>query len=149
MQFQEIQALIEQFDRSGLSEFALEDGSFSLALKKASMTTHSAPVEATTVPIVPTVSTVEPVAAPAPVAGALEIAAPLVGVAYLKPAPDKPDFVTVGSHVSEGDVVCIVEAMKIMNEITSPYTGTVTEILIEDEDVVSYNQPLFKIAEDN
>ena len=73
------------------------------------------------------------------------ITAPLVGTFYASAAPDKPPFVTVGSQVKEGDVVCIIEAMKVMNEVISPYNGTVQKILVENEEVVGYGQPLFLI----
>lgn len=94
-------------------------------------------------------------AAPAPAAAASAavsdsagnaIKSPMVGVFYAAPAPDRPPFVNVGDTVSKGDVVCIIEAMKIMNEITADKSGTITEILVENGDVVEYDQPLFKIG---
>lgn len=76
-----------------------------------------------------------------------DIKSPIVGVAYLKPSPQDEDFVKVGTSVSKGQVVCIVETMKIMNEITSPYDGVIEEICIQNEQVVEYDQPLFVIKE--
>lgn len=70
----------------------------------------------------------------------------MVGVFYSAPAPDRPPFVSVGDTVNKGDVICIIEAMKIMNEITADESGTITEILVENGDVVEYDQPLFKIG---
>lgn len=73
------------------------------------------------------------------------VLSPLVGVAYLQPKPDADAFVKIGDTVKKGDVLCIVEAMKLMNDIVSPFDGVITEILIENEMVVEFNQPLFKI----
>lgn len=70
---------------------------------------------------------------------------PIVGVVYLSSAPEKPAFKKVGDKVAVGETLCIVEAMKLMNEITSDLAGTVTEILVENEEVVEYGQPLFRI----
>ena len=73
------------------------------------------------------------------------VESPMVGVVYLKPHPDEEPYVKVGEHVEQGDVICIVEAMKLMNEIQAPHSGIVTEILVENEAVVEYNQPLIRI----
>jgi len=73
------------------------------------------------------------------------IRSPLVGSVYLQPKPDDKPFVEVGSHVSPGDVVCIVEAMKMMTEVKSTQAGVITEILVENEDLVDYERPLFKV----
>ncbi|WP_407390340.1 acetyl-CoA carboxylase biotin carboxyl carrier protein [Carnobacterium jeotgali] len=77
--------------------------------------------------------------------GAL-VHSPIVGVIYTSPSPDQPAFKKVGDKVTVGETLCIVEAMKLMNEIKSEIDGTITEILIEDEQVVEFNQPLFRIA---
>ncbi|MFK8242887.1 MULTISPECIES: acetyl-CoA carboxylase biotin carboxyl carrier protein [unclassified Facklamia] len=73
------------------------------------------------------------------------VLSPLVGIAYLQPKPDAETFVKIGDTVKKGQVLCIVEAMKLMNDIVSPFDGIVSEILIENETVVEFNQPLFKI----
>ncbi len=73
------------------------------------------------------------------------IRSPMVGVFYSAPSPDKPAFVSVGDKVEKGQVVCIIEAMKIMNEITADKSGTVCEILVDNGDVVEFDQPLFKL----
>lgn len=73
------------------------------------------------------------------------VVAPMVGVVYLQPNPDADLYVSVGDRVEQGDVICIVEAMKIMNEIQAPRGGVVTEILVENEEVVEYEQPLIRI----
>ena len=85
-------------------------------------------------------------ASSAPAASGNAIKSPMVGVFYAAPAPDRPPFVSVGDTVNKGDVVCIIEAMKIMNEITADKSGTITEILVENGDVVEFDQPLFNIG---
>ncbi len=74
------------------------------------------------------------------------VKAPIVGTFYQSSSPEKPPLVKVGDKVKEGDLLCIIEAMKIMNEIKSPYTGEVAEILVGNEDMVEYDQPLFRIV---
>jgi len=73
------------------------------------------------------------------------VPAPMVGVAYLQPDPDEDQYVKVGDRVKQGDVICLIEAMKLMNEIQAPRDGVVTEILVDNEEVVEYNQPLIRI----
>ncbi|MFL0195099.1 acetyl-CoA carboxylase biotin carboxyl carrier protein [Clostridium sp. WILCCON 0269] len=74
-----------------------------------------------------------------------EILSPIVGTFYSSPNPDKPAFISVGSKVKKGDVLCIIEAMKLMNEIQSEVDGEITEILVENEQMVEYGEPIFKI----
>ena len=74
------------------------------------------------------------------------VKAPIVGTFYQSSGPDKPPFVKVGDKVKEGDLLCIIEAMKIMNEIKSPYSGEIVEILVSNDNMVEYNQPLFRIV---
>lgn len=164
MEFQEIQALLDQFDQSSLTEFDLKDGAFGLYFNKNQ---ECRPVVAGTneaanvAPVVPQGASTTPVkhevkslaneslsqATPVAEAEGTEIVSPVVGVVYLKPAPDKPDFKKVGDRVEKGEVVCIVEAMKVMNEITADIAGEITAILVENEQVVEYNQGLFKVKE--
>jgi acetyl-CoA carboxylase biotin carboxyl carrier protein len=112
---------------------------------------HAAPAAPLAAPFAP--------AAPAPVAAAaapkgepvsklLEIKSPMVGTFYTKPEPGAEPYVHVGSKVAKGQVLCIVEAMKIMNQIESEFTGTVTAILVENASPVAYGQPLFLITVD-
>lgn len=76
------------------------------------------------------------------------VKSPMVGTFYGSPSPDKDAFVKIGDHVNENSVLCIIEAMKLMNEIESEVSGTIKEVLIKDGDMVEYGQPLFKIKED-
>jgi acetyl-CoA carboxylase biotin carboxyl carrier protein len=91
-------------------------------------------------------------AAPAPAAAPAStnktVLSPIVGTFYRAPAPDADAFVKVGDHVSVGQTLCIVEAMKLMNEIESDVSGTVVRILVENQNPVEYNQPLFEIKPD-
>ncbi len=73
------------------------------------------------------------------------VKSPIVGTFYAAPGSDKPSFVKIGDKVKEGDILCIVEAMKIMNEIPSPYTGEIAEIYVSNEELVEYGQSLFRI----
>ncbi len=74
------------------------------------------------------------------------VLSPIVGTFYSSSSPSKPAYVKVGDKVKAGDVLCIIEAMKVMNEITCQYSGEIVEILVENEDMVEYNQPLFRIV---
>ena len=104
----------------------------------------SAQVEA---PVEVPVATAEPVAEEAVETAGEVVESPMVGVVYLQPGPDKDPYVKVGDRVEQGDTVCIVEAMKLMNEIQAPKSGIVTEILVDNEEVVEYAQPLIRMDE--
>ncbi len=75
------------------------------------------------------------------------VKSPMVGVAYLQGNPDEKPYVKVGDQIEQGDIICVIEAMKLMNEIQAPHSGTVTEILIGNEEVVEFNQGLIRIKE--
>ncbi len=143
MQLEEVKALLTQFDQSTLTEFDLREGSFELYMNKNT----SVAANGVSVPV-ETVSVVEETPTNTPTANEKteEITSPIVGIVYLQPAPDKENFVKVGDTVKTGDVVCIVEAMKLMNEITATVDGVITEILVNNEDVVEFGQPLFRVA---
>lgn len=102
---------------------------------------------------VPTVPVVVPGAAvsadaPAEEPGLVSVTSPMVGAFYTSPAENQPPYVSVNDKVCKGDVVCIIESMKLMNEITSDYDGVVTEICVENQQVVDYGQVLFKIRKE-
>lgn len=159
MEQKELIELLNLVGQSNLMEFHLKDGTFELYLNKntsskgqiAVAPTTQTVVEAAPVVVAPEMTqnvATAPVVevAPAVVAGT-DIVSPLVGVAYLQPAPDKPNFKQVGDKVTKGEVVCIVEAMKVMNEITSDVTGEIVAVLVENEQIVEFNQPLFRVKE--
>ena len=89
---------------------------------------------------------VEAPAAPAPEAAGKEVPAPMVGVVYLQANPDADPYVQVGDSVKKGQVLCLIEAMKLMNEIVAPQDGVVSAILVENENIVEYGQALFRIS---
>ncbi|MBO0424041.1 acetyl-CoA carboxylase, biotin carboxyl carrier protein [Enterococcus plantarum] len=162
MNINEVKELLTQFDQSTLTEFDLKEGSFGLYMNKNKVTQKSSSdetkqatnnnatnqetteVASQTIEVKETVN--ETVKVEVKPENSEEIISPIVGVVYLKPAPDKENFKQVGDSVKKGDVVCIVEAMKLMNEITATVDGVITEVLIKNEDVVEFNQPLFRVA---
>lgn len=164
MEIQEIKDLLAQFDESSLTEFDLKDGSFGLYFNK-NQECHNSGTSQSVAPqvVVKEATTETPNVAPVakktlsneslPASEAVQedtgtkIVSPVVGIVYLKPAPDQANFKKVGDRVEKGDVVCIVEAMKVMNEITADVTGEITAVLVENEQVVEFNQTLFTVKE--
>lgn len=158
MNISEIKELMAQFDSSSLREFSYRNASDELHFSKNTL----APAEKAVDPILEVPLT--PIEAqPASVNSApvevevntevnTEVVAegdlvesPLVGVAYLAPAPDKPNFVSVGDTVKKGQTLLIIEAMKVMNEVPAPKDGVVTEVLVENEEVVEFGKGLVRI----
>ncbi|KRL87933.1 Acetyl-CoA carboxylase, biotin carboxyl carrier protein [Limosilactobacillus ingluviei DSM 15946] len=144
MELTAVQKLMEQFEDSTARELELTDGDFHLRLSKNRTAKASpAPVEATPSPAP---------AAPAPTSAAPQAAevaqtikAPLVGTVYLQPKPGAKPYLQVGQQVNAGDVVCVIEAMKMMTEVKSQVAGTVKAVLVEDEQLVEVDQPLFTV----
>ncbi len=138
------------FSDLSLTELTLRDGDFELTLKKEAPVVAASPIAAPQ----PIASSAIPTSAPVPAAesnhsalvNCKEIKSPLVGVLYLASAPGAKPFVSVGDQVSKGDVLCIVEAMKMMNELTADCDGTVLDICADNEALVEYGQVLFKIG---
>ncbi|EOS7906533.1 acetyl-CoA carboxylase biotin carboxyl carrier protein [Enterococcus hirae] len=161
MNINEIKELVSQFDQSTLTEFDLREGQFELYMNKnessrgmgtmAPMPVATEAPRDTVVPQTPIQQTPVSEAPQASVEASQEsfegvkVKSPIVGIVYLQPAPDKPQFKSVGDSVKKGEVICIIEAMKLMNEITSEVDGKIVEILVENEAVVEYDQPLFRI----
>lgn len=136
---EEIRALIELFEASSLSELSLQREGSQLILKRK--LDNFAPIEAQT-PSRPTApASQEPTSQPA----GYEVKSPLVGTFYLRPSPEEPAYVEIGSEVKVGDTLCIVEAMKVMNEIKADCGGIIRNIAIEDGHVVEYGQALMII----
>jgi acetyl-CoA carboxylase biotin carboxyl carrier protein len=153
VELQEIRKIVELMNEHGLTHFDLTKKDFHLKLKKgadmddlrgllACLPTASAPALAA--PATNAV-TAAPAAAAAPAAEGTEITSPMVGTFYRKPAPDAPDFVAVGSAVSIGQTICIIEAMKVMNEIKAEKAGTICALVAEDSTPVQYGDVLFRI----
>lgn len=139
-----IEKLAEIIADKGLTEISLEDGNQAITLRKELYTTT---VQAPQV--VPTVAPQSVPAAAEPVKAEVKkgqaITSPMVGTFYKAPSPDAKPFVEVGQSISKGDVVCIVEAMKLMNEIESEFSGKVVEICVEDGQPVEFGQVLMYV----
>ena len=158
MNINEIKDLMAQFDQSSLREFSYKNQSDELTFSKnessaavaATPAVSAAPVQPASVPVTETIPQAAPTAAPevAPEVPAAEgdvVESPLVGVAYLAAGPDKPAFVTVGDQVKKGQTLMIIEAMKVMNEVPAPKDGVVTEILVQNEEMVEFGKGLVRI----
>ena len=142
MDIRKIKKLIEMLQESDLNEIEIKEGEDSVRISRGStksIEVQSAPVESNKVDILSGNNDA------AENSSGSSIKSPIVGTFYRKPAPDKPPFIDIGSHVNAGDVVCIVEAMKMMNEIKSEYTGQVTAINVEDGAPVEFDQSLIII----
>lgn len=159
MKHEEIKDLISQIDSSTIQEFSFQTQADSLYISKIkerqTQTEHTASTSANqqattnaeaTPPAVAQETKSKETIAPATSAGKT-IDSPLVGVVYLAKNPDQPAFKKVGDSVEAGETVCIVEAMKVMNEIPADISGTVVNVLVEDGQVVEFGQPLFEISE--
>jgi acetyl-CoA carboxylase biotin carboxyl carrier protein len=155
MDIRDIQNLIKFVAKSGASEVKLEMEDIKITIKTGTEKTETtilqqAPMAMQQVPVAAPVSTSN--AAPAPAEPAkdesskyVEITSPIIGTFYRKPSPDKPVFVEVGDTVSNNSVVCIIEAMKLFNEIESEVSGKIVKILVEDGTPVEFGQPLFLV----
>ncbi len=151
---QEIRRIVELMNEHGLTHFDLTKKDFHLKLKKGADLDDLRGLLAS-LPAAAPVPAAAPAAAaaPAPAAGdtpaaapeGVEITSPMVGTFYRKPAPDAPDFVDIGSTVSVGQTVCIIEAMKVMNEIKAEKSGTICALVAEDGAPVQYGDVLFRI----
>ena len=143
MTFEELKELIALFNASHLESMKVEFENKKLDLKKEAKAVAVPVIETATMPM-PVVEQTEP-ARPVTKAGN-EVKAPLVGVFYDRRNPESEPFVKVGDRVKKGDPLCIIEAMKVMNEIASPQDGVIQEILVENEALVEFDQPLFIIG---
>ena len=160
MEYKELQKFVEALVKTGAPEIKIETEEIRIIIRNQLKTTQT-PVA------VSSVSATAPVAQPAPLTTPaqqstpevapekkeavddtskyIEIKSPMVGTFYRKPAPDKPAYVNVGDDVSEGSILCIIEAMKLFNEIESEVNGKIVKVLVEDASPVEYDQPLFLV----
>ena len=152
MNIKEVRELMEQFDRSSLTEFDLHEGSFELYMNKNKTSRQATPtveIEKVAVDqpkeIIMGNAEVEEIPDSVKQESGKIISSPIVGVVYLQPSPDQSVFKAAGDSVKKGETVCIIEAMKLLNEVVSEFDGTIAEVLVENEDVVEYGQPLFRI----
>ena len=162
MDLKDIKVIVDLMKKNAVSEFEMEEGDFKIKLKRESgkprkgetvvvqeaapMILPAAAAAPAAVPVAaaPAPATPAP-ATPAPAEEGPEVKSPMIGTFYRKPSPDADSFVEVGSVVEPETVVCIIEAMKVMNEIKAEVKGTIAEVLLEDGKPVEYGQALFRI----
>lgn len=163
MEFKQIQELIKAINKSNISELSVEEGDFKITIKQAQTISETqfvavqAPMpqmlpQAAPAPVaLPQAAPTAPAAAAAPAAAPaasdklVTIKSPMIGTFYRSSGPDKPAFVNVGDDIKQGDVLCIVEAMKLFNEIESEVNGKIVKVLVDDASPVEYDQPLFLV----
>ncbi len=146
MDINEIKQLIEAFSKNGLTKLELSQGEFSIKLKKEiSEVKVIQPAESQSAPIVPVSQPVVADKESEEDENLIFITSPIIGTFYRAPSPDSDPYVEVGSRVKKGDVLCIVEAMKIMNEIESEYDGVIVKIFPKNAEPVEYGQKLFAL----
>lgn len=163
MQYEQVKELIEIFEKTDLNDMEVHLGDAAVRLNRGSAQPQMPMMYPGMMPIVPQNTVTESAAAtPAPVTSSAEtesaipkksepqedaklVTAPIVGTFYQSAAPDQPPYVKVGDTIAAGDVVCIIEAMKFMNEVTSEVSGTVTEVLVKDGQFVEFGQELFRV----
>ncbi|WP_264566336.1 acetyl-CoA carboxylase biotin carboxyl carrier protein [Flavobacterium sp. N3904] len=156
MDLKEIQNLIKFVANSGVAEVKLEMDDVKITIRT---TLEGSTTETTYVQQLPAQNALQQAVAPqqiAPAAAAPEVAvvenahfitikSPIIGTFYRKPSPDKPMFVEVGSTIAKGDVLCVIEAMKLFNEIESEISGKIVKVLVDDMSPVEFDQPLFLV----
>ncbi|WP_299129154.1 acetyl-CoA carboxylase biotin carboxyl carrier protein [uncultured Winogradskyella sp.] len=157
MDLKEIQNLIKFVAKSGASEVKLEMDDVKITIRTGSdnettivqqVPMASAPVVQQAAPVAPVASAPEastPAASQNDDSKYITIKSPIIGTFYRKPSPDKPVFVEVGTSIKEGDVLCVIEAMKLFNEIESEVSGKIVKVLVDDSSPVEFDQPLFLV----
>jgi acetyl-CoA carboxylase biotin carboxyl carrier protein len=153
MDYKEIKSVLDLMTRHGLSEFELEKPDFKIRLKKSSgdsvpTVVYSSPIGAPApVSVAPAASSALASNAPAaaPAGDTKDIVSPMVGTFYRSPSPDSAPYIEPGQAVTEDTVVCIIEAMKVMNEIKAEIKGIVTEVLAENGKPVEFGKPLYRV----
>ncbi len=161
MEYKQIQELIKAINKSNISELSIEEGEFKITIKQAQTITETQmvamqapmhqmqmmpqamPQNTIQAPAQPAAAAAPAAPAAAPAATGITIKSPMIGTFYRSSSPDKPPFVGVGDEIKQGDVLCVVEAMKLFNEIESEISGRIVKVLIDDASPVEYDQPLF------
>ena len=149
MDLKQIQDLVKMVNKSNISELTIEEKEFKITIKQKEDKYITAPMQVAQPMAMqspaPQAAMQAPVAAAASTDNLITIKSPMIGTFYRKAGPDKPNFVEVGDEVRTGKVVCIIEAMKLFNEIESEISGRIVKILVEDSTPVEYDQPLFLV----
>ena len=146
-----IQRLVALMVENDLAEVAIRDGEEEITLKRGGLNAAhpvTAPAALAASPVGPGAAPSEPAAIEDPNAGLTPIASPMVGTFYTSPDPASPPFVKGGDHVTPDTVVCIIEAMKVFNEIKAGVTGIIRRVMAGNETAVEYGQPLFMVKAD-
>ncbi|HVB03771.1 MAG TPA: acetyl-CoA carboxylase biotin carboxyl carrier protein [Chitinophagaceae bacterium] len=155
MDLKQIQELIKIMHKSQISELSIEEDKFKITIKQKEFVPQAPP--GTVMPnlsqagaqnplVIPQATAGEKIPPPAPkVDNLVMIKSPMIGTFYRSPAPDKPSFINIGDEISPGKVVCVIEAMKLFNEIESEVQGKIVKVLVEDSSPVEYDQPLFLV----
>jgi acetyl-CoA carboxylase biotin carboxyl carrier protein len=155
MDFKQIQELIKMINKSQIGEVTIEQKDFRITIKQkeeniTQVVSHAASFQPPVPQLqqtstAPMVQEQKPASQGADTSNYITIKSPMIGTFYRKSSPDKPNFVEIGDEVSTGKVVCIIEAMKLFNEIESEVSGKIVKILVEDSSPVEYDQPLFLV----
>jgi acetyl-CoA carboxylase biotin carboxyl carrier protein len=147
MDIRKIKKLIELVEESGINELEISEGEESVRISRGLVVAAAAPVAAAPAPVATSIAA--PAASisesAAPVGSGHVVRSPMVGTFYASASPDSPAFAEIGQHVNAGDTLCIVEAMKMMNQIEADKSGVIKEILAQNEDAIEFDQPLFII----
>ncbi|MBT8237187.1 MAG: acetyl-CoA carboxylase biotin carboxyl carrier protein [Croceitalea sp.] len=155
MDIKEIQSLIKFVAKSGASEVKLEMDDLKITIKTGGYSTSPETTIVQQIPVAHApVAPAAPAAEQAPATPAapasddskyITIKSPIIGTFYRKPSPDKPSFVEVGQEIKKGDVLCVIEAMKLFNDIESEVSGKIVKVLVDDSSPVEFDQPLFLV----
>lgn len=145
MDLKDIKAIIDLMQKNGLTAFELEKDGFRISLAKETGLATAASYAHAPVAPAPAATAAPAPAESRPAADGKEIVSPMVGTFYTAPSPESPPFVTVGQKVTPDTVVCIIEAMKVMNEIKAEQAGTITEVAAENGQPVQFGQALFRL----
>jgi acetyl-CoA carboxylase biotin carboxyl carrier protein len=144
MDIEQIKQIIELMKENDLAEFSMEKDGLSIHIKRGSGGVVTQTVAAAPVAVPAAAAAPPPVAAP-PAENLVQIKAPMVGTFYRSASPDSPPFAEIGQAVDEESVVCIIEAMKVMNEIKAEVKGVIVDVLVDNGKPVEYGQPLFTV----
>jgi acetyl-CoA carboxylase biotin carboxyl carrier protein len=155
MDIKQIQELVKLVNKSNIGELSIEQNDFKITIKQRKQPVQQfvtpiqqhaqVQLQPSSTPATPTLNTKGTEAQNTKTDNLLTIKSPMIGTFYRQSGPDKPIFINVGDEVEEGQVVCIIEAMKLFNEIESEVSGTIVKVLVEDASPVEFDQPLFLV----
>lgn len=146
MDIENIEKIVKLIDESGIAEFELKEGEFSLRLSRISSVQPPVVTQVAAAPVATAIPATTETTQEKPQLTGHEVKSPMVGTFYRAPQPGTAPFVTEGQSVNAGDTLCIIEAMKMLNQIEADKSGTITAILVENGQPVEFEQPLFIIS---